>query len=165
MTLFSIIFSSLALCLSIATFILTRWFQRSDRRKSLTIDLWQRWDGEKLRNQRVIVWNYLTGHEHGPIPQPQSIQQSVLPLEVLRALNDVEHFLDGLGKLREARQLDEDLFNSLFVDNMNNWRSISDSIVRSDDRHVKSKQKVDDIYRRLCEQQRVSQTRIKGKVA
>lgn len=144
-----IMVSVLALLVSMFTFFLARFFQAEDRKQALTIEMWQRWDSAAMRDQRVIFWDAVERTSLNPRDNQSSIHFSKLGPTALRALNDVEQFLDGLGKLKISNQLNDKLFREFFYPNLSQWKDMSAMIERADDDRVRSSERVGELYSRI----------------
>ncbi|MEM1146480.1 MAG: hypothetical protein AAGA72_16360 [Pseudomonadota bacterium] len=145
----AIVFSAIALVLSAITFLVGRRFQNADKRQALSIDLWQRWDTGALREQRIIFWNGLKAMIEDPLDSQEQVDFTELPTDMLRALNDIERFLDALGKLYAAERLDQGLIKDVFAPNIDQWATLSRRVKRDDTQQVKSVDEVAAIHKRL----------------
>lgn len=142
--------STIALLVSVLTFVLTRFFQSKDRKQALTVEMWQRWDDALLRDSRIVFWNALEKIDLAAAEKDGGVHYEELDADALRALNDVEQFLDGLGKLRCSGQLDEKLFRQLFEPNLSQWTEMSVVVMRDDSERIRNLDKVRELYSRLA---------------
>lgn len=145
----TVLVSSLALLISIATFFMSRYYQSNDRKKALTIEMWKTWESSELRNQRVLSWKSVANKTDSSVPPKSSIKADSLNTDTTRAFNDVELFLEGLGKLKQSGQLDNKLFDSLFEPNLSVWKKISLSVERLGDNNLRSSARLQILFDRF----------------
>ena len=145
----TLLISGVALLVSIITFFMSRYYQANDRKKALTIEMWKTWEGAELRAQRILSWKSVTEASDGDVGPQNSFKSTDLNSEEIRAFNDVELFLEGLGKLRKNKQLDEKLFKSLFEPNLSLWRKVSSSVERLNNNHLRSFERLQLLFSRF----------------
>ncbi|MEM8981862.1 MAG: hypothetical protein AAGC71_02455 [Pseudomonadota bacterium] len=146
----AIILSVIALIVSLTTFVVARIHQLNDRRKSLTVEMWKRWEDPRIRSNRLLFWRSITDNRSGDTPPAGSIEPTKLSAECLGALNEVEHFLDGLSELRRANQLDPDLLDALFAAHIKDWLGLSSAVSRAQAGNLlRSQNSIDALYTQL----------------